>query len=57
MENEYCILTGRIERRDITAKVQEPFSNLTNETFRYTGPRCWTQFRLNRFEVIRCLRE
>ncbi|CAF4655172.1 unnamed protein product, partial [Rotaria socialis] len=45
---------------------QQPFSNLTNNnttnglnshTFRYGGPRCWTQFRLNRSEVSRCLRE
>lgn len=45
---------------------QQPFSNLTNNnpsngqnshTFRYGGPRCWTQFRLNRSEVFRCLRE
>ncbi|UJR31585.1 hypothetical protein I4U23_019072 [Adineta vaga] len=45
---------------------QQPFSNLTNnnssngsntQTFRYGGPRCWTQFRLNRSEVFRCLRE
>lgn len=45
---------------------QQPFSNLTNnnssngsnsQAFRYGGPRCWTQFRLNRSEVSRCLRE
>lgn len=42
---------------------QQPFSNLTNnngtncQTFRFGGPRCWTQFRLNRSEVFRCLRE
>ena len=38
-------------------KPQEPFSNLTNDTFHFSGPRCWTQFRLNRSEVFRCLRE
>lgn len=63
---------GRVDRRlqiDINQKKQspqQPFSNLTNNntsnglnshTFRYGGPRCWTQFRLNRSEVFRCLRE
>ena len=40
----------------------EPFLNLTNSSpsstgqpFRFHGPRCWTQFRLNRSEVSRCL--
>ncbi|CAF4524002.1 unnamed protein product, partial [Rotaria sp. Silwood2] len=49
--------TSRHLNNDITHKSQEPFSNLTNDTFRFSGPRCWTQFRLNRFEVFRCLRE
>lgn len=30
---------------------------LSNETFSFNGPRCWTQFRLNRSEVFRCLSE
>ncbi|CAF1168766.1 unnamed protein product [Rotaria sordida] len=38
-------------------KLQEPLSNLTNDTFQFIGPRCWRQFRLNRSEVFRCLRE
>ena len=46
------------------ANSSQPFSNLTNNnsshgqnshTFRYSGPRCWKQFRLNRSEVSRCL--
>jgi hypothetical protein len=43
--------------RNMTDKTQEPFSNLTNDIFHFNGPRCWTQFRLNRSEVFRCLHE
>ncbi|CAF1237805.1 unnamed protein product [Rotaria sp. Silwood1] len=59
--------TDRRLHNDINQQQQQqPFSNLTNNnssnglnshTFRYGGPRCWTQFRLNRSEVFRCLRE
>lgn len=60
----------RTDRRATTdpnrkqANPSQPFSNLTNNnsshgqnshTFRYSGPRCWKQFRLNRCEVSRCL--
>ncbi|CAF3816009.1 unnamed protein product, partial [Rotaria sp. Silwood1] len=45
--------TGRHLNNDITShKLQEPFFNLTNDTFQFSGPRCWTQFRLNRSEVL-----
>lgn len=36
---------------------QEPLSSLTNDIFRFNGPRCWTEFRLNRSEIVRCLHE
>ena len=71
--NSFFHCTGRADRRlnnETNRKQQnqqqQPFSNLTNnnssnginsQTFRYGGPRCWTQFRLNRSEVFRCLRE
>ncbi|UJR15093.1 hypothetical protein I4U23_002060 [Adineta vaga] len=40
-----------------TVNNSEPLANITNNAFRFTGPRCWTQFRLNRSEVYRCLQE
>ncbi|CAF1076841.1 unnamed protein product [Adineta steineri] len=41
----------------LTAKICEPLANVTNDAFLFSGPRCWTQFRLNRSEVARCLRK
>jgi hypothetical protein len=38
-------------------KSQQTLSNLTNDSFSFNGPRCWTKFRLNRAEVFRCLHE
>lgn len=72
-ELNYLYYIGRADRRlnnennrKQQNQQQQPFSNLTNnnssngsnsQAFRYGGPRCWTQFRLNRSEVFRCLRE
>jgi len=57
----------RAERKAMGTTSSQPFSNLTNnnsssqtvnsQSFRYNGPRCWKQFRLNRSEIVRCLRE
>ncbi|CAF1369053.1 unnamed protein product [Adineta ricciae] len=46
-----------IDSRLATSHISEPLANLTNDTFCFSGPRCWTQFRLNRSEVYRCLQE
>ncbi|CAF3799329.1 unnamed protein product [Rotaria magnacalcarata] len=37
--------------RQLNHDIAEPLANLTNAPFRFAGPRCWTQFRLNRSEV------
>lgn len=31
--------------------------NLSKNVFQFNGPKCWTQFRLNRLEISRCLYE
>ncbi len=55
----YCFLIKKVNLLFISGrqKPQEPFSNMTNDIFHFDGPRCWTQFRLNRSEVFRCLHE
>lgn len=50
-------LSGRLDRNLDHDFATEPLANVTNAPFRFAGPRCWTQFRLNRSEVVRCLRE
>ena len=70
--HEFHQILGRADKRlavDANRKQSnsvQPFSNLTNNDtspsvtahpFRYNGPSCWKQFRLNRSEVFRCLRD